>query len=158
MKLTKIASLLCLGLLFSQSSIASDADEFVGTWLLVHVQEANELGGWVIADSTVGIYGYINYSANGYMSFQSERPGGPDFTNKGIGDFTNEELRALVMNYGAYFGTYEIDEKAKTVTHNIIGNLIRSRAGTSTSRTYSFNESQLTLTIGESLRYVWRRP
>lgn len=158
MKLKKIASLLCIGLLFSQSSIASDADEFVGTWLLVHIQERNESGDWVIQDSTVGSYGYINYSADGYMSFQSERPGGPDFTNNGILDFTIEELRVLLMNYGAYFGTYEIDEQAKTVTHNIIGNVIRSRAGTSTSRAYTFNGSQLTLTTREVLRYVWRRP
>lgn len=158
MKLTKIASVLCLGLFFSQSSIASDADEFIGTWLLVHIQERNESGDWVIADSTVGSYGYINYSANGYMSFQSERPGGPDFTNNGILDFTIEELRDLLTSYGAYFGTYTIDEQAKTVTHNIIGNIIRSRVGASTSRTYTFNESQLTLTISERLRYVWRKP
>lgn len=157
-KLTRIACALCLGLLFSPASIASDADEFVGTWLLVHIQERNESGDWVISDSTVGSYGYINYSANGYMSFQSERPGGPDFTNKNILDFTIEELRVLLTSYGAYFGTYEIDQQTKTVTHNIIGNVIRSRAGTSTSRTYAFNESQLTLTTNGRLRYVWRKP
>lgn len=158
MKLTKIISLLSLVLLFSQSSIASDADDFIGTWLLVHIQERNESGDWEILDSTVGSYGYINYSADGYMSFQSERPGGLDFTNSGILDFSIEELRVLVMNYGAYFATYEIDEQAKTVTHNIIGNVIRSRAGTAALRAYTFNGSQLTLTTDDRLRYVWQRP
>lgn len=158
MKLANIISVLFLGLLFSQSSIASDADDFVGTWLLVHIQEITESGDWVIADSTVGSYGYINYSANGYMSFQSERPGGPDFTNSGFLDFTAEELRAVLTSYGAYFGTYEIDEQEKSVTHNIIGSINRSLAGISTSRVYTFDDQQLTLTTGGRIRYVWKKP
>ncbi|MFT4887725.1 MAG: hypothetical protein ACJA2D_002875 [Pseudohongiellaceae bacterium] len=158
MKLRMITALLCLGFLFSQSSNASDANQFVGTWLLVHIQSRNDSGDWVIPDSAAGSTGYLTYSNDGYMSFQSEQPGGPDFKNKGFLDFTIEELRAVLSNYGAYFGTYEIDEHANTMTHNVVGNINRSRTGTSSSRTYVFDESQLTLTIGESLRYVWKRP
>jgi hypothetical protein len=143
MKLRMIISLLCLGFVFSKSSYASDADQFIGTWLLVHIQSRNESGDWVVPDSAAG--------SNGYL-------GGPDFTNKGFLDFTIEELRAVLLNYGAYFGTYEIDEHARTMTHNVVGNINQSRAGTSSSRTYAFDEPQLTLTIGESLRYVWKRP
>jgi hypothetical protein len=92
------------------------------------------------------------------MSFQSARPGAPDFTNKGFLDFTIEELRAVLLNYGAYFGTYEIDEHATTMTHNVVGNINRSQIGTSSSRIYVFDGNRLTLTIGKSLRYVWKRP
>jgi hypothetical protein len=158
MKLRIIISLLCLGFVFSKSSYASDADQFIGTWLLVHIQSRNESGDWVVPDSAAGSNGYLTYSSDGYMSFQSARLGGPDFTNKGFLDFTIEELRAVLLNYGAYFGTYEIDEHARTMTHNVVGNINQSRAGTSSSRTYAFDEPQLTLTIGESLRYVWKRP
>lgn len=158
MSQTKIASALFLVLFFSHSSTASDADDFVGTWLLVHIQERNESGDWVIPNSTVGTSGYINYSTNGYMSFQSQRPGGLDFTNNSFADSTAEELKRVLMNYGAYFGTYEINEKSKTVTHYIIENIDRSRAGISTSRVYSFDEQQLTLTTGGRIRYVWRKP
>jgi len=158
MNLRMIISLLYLGLLFSQSSNASDADQFIGTWLLVHIQSRNESGDWVIPDSAAGSTGYLTYSGDGYMSFQSAQPGGPDFTNKGFLDFTIEELRAVLLNYGAYFGTYEVDEHARTMIYNVVGNINRSRAGTSSPRTYVFDEPQLTLTIGESLRYVWKRP
>lgn len=158
MKPTKLAISLFSILFFSHTIIADGADDFVGTWLLVHIQERTDTGDWVIPDATVGTSGYINYSANGYMSFQAQRPGGPDFTSSGIVDFTSEELRLVLMNYGAYFGTYEIDEQSKTVTHNIIENLNRSGAGISTSRIYTFDEQQLTLTTGGRIRYVWRKP
>ena len=145
-------------LLFAQTSVASDKDEFIGTWLLVHSQVLNESGNWQVPENSVGMIGSISYSANGYMSFQSSRLGRSEILDGRIDDLPIEGLRALLSSYSAYYGTYEIDEENKTVTHNIIASSFLTAAGTSFVRTYSFSESQLTLLNGEDRRFVWKRP
>ncbi len=40
-------------LLFTQASAASDKDEFIGTWLLVHSQVLNESGNWEVLDGRI---------------------------------------------------------------------------------------------------------
>lgn len=131
-------------LLFTQTSAASDKDEFIGTWLLVHSQVLDESGNWEVPENSVGMIGSISYSANGYMSFQSSRSDRSEILD--------------VSSYSAYYGTYEIDEENRTVTHNIIASSSPSAAGTSTVRTYSFSGSELTLLNGENRRFVWKRP
>ena len=139
-------------LLFTQTSAASDKDEFIGTWLLVHSQVLNESGNWEVPENSVGMIGSISYSANGYMSFQSSRPDRSEIPDVRIDDMPIEGLRALLSSYSAYYGTYEIDEE------NRIASSSPSAAGTSTVRTYSFSGSQLTLLNGENRRFVWKRP
>jgi hypothetical protein len=150
--------ILLSALLFTQTCAASDKDELVGTWLLVHSQVLNESGNWEVPENSVGMIGSISYSANGYMSFQSSRSNRSEILDGRIDDMPIEGLRAFLSSYSAYYGTYEIDEENRTVTHNIIGSSFRSPAGTSTVRTYSFSGSQLTLLNGENRRFVWKRP
>jgi len=150
--------ILLSALIFTQSNAASDKDEFIGTWLLVHSQVLNESGNWEVQESSVGMIGSISYSANGYMSFQSSRRDRSEIPDGSIDDMPVEGLRALLSSYSAYYGTYEIDEENRTVTHNIIASSFPSGAGTSTVRTYSFSGSQLTLHNGENRRFVWERP
>lgn len=154
---TTLISLLS-ALLFTQTSAASDKDEFIGAWLLVHSQVLNESGNWEVSENSVGMIGSISYSANGYMSFQSSRLGRPEILAGKIDDMPIEGLKALLSSYSAYYGTYEIDEENRTVTHNIIGSSFPAAADTSTVRTYSFSGSQLTLLNGENRRFVWKRP
>ena len=145
-------------LLFTQTSAASDKDDFIGTWLLVHSQVLSESGNWEVPENSVGMIGAISYSANGYMSFQSSRLDRSEILDGGIDDMPIEGLRALLSSYSGYYGTYEIDEENRTVTHTIIGSSFPTAAGTSTIRTYTFNGSQLTLLNGENRRFVWKRP
>lgn len=145
-------------LLFIQTSAASDKDEFIGTWLLVHSQVLNESGNWEVPENSVGMMGSISYSANGYMSFQSSRLGRSEIPDGRINDMPIEGLRALLSSYSAYYGTCEIDEENKTVTHNIIGSSFLTATDTSFVRTYLFSGSQLTLLNGENRRFVWKRP
>jgi len=145
-------------LLFTQTSAASDKDDFIGTWLLVHSQVLSESGNWEVPENSVGMIGAISYSANGYMSFQSSRLDRSEILDGGIDDMPIEGLKALLSSYSGYYGTYEIDEENRTVTHTIIGSSFPTAAGTSTIRTYTFNGSQLTLLNGENRRFVWKRP
>ena len=46
-------------LLFTQTSAASDKDDFVGTGLLVHTQVLNESGNWEIPENSVGMIGSV---------------------------------------------------------------------------------------------------
>ena len=158
MAIRNIFIILFSALLFTQSSAASDKDEFIGTWLLVHSQVLNESGIWEVQENSVGMIGSINYSGNGYMSFQSSRPDHSEIPDGRIEDMPIEGLRALFSSYSAYYGTYEIDEENGTVTHNIIASSSPSAAGISTVRTYSFSGSELTLLNGENRRFVWKRP
>ncbi len=158
MKLKIVTALISLSLFFSQASNASDSDEFIGTWLLVHFQVTNESGDWVVPTNAVGRVGYINYSPEGYMSFQTMQTNRPNFSTNRVPDVPPAEIVEAFRSYVAYFGTYEIDEQAKTVIHHRIGFLNPNASNTSAVRSYTFYGKQLTLQIGENSRYVWRRP
>ena len=47
--------------------------------------------------------------------------------------------------YEAYYGTYEIDEQAHTVTHHVEGALVRALVGKNLTRVYRFEDGQLIL-------------
>ena len=46
----------------------------------------------------------------------------------------------------AYFGTFEVNEQAHTVTHHVEGALVRSLIGNDLTRVYRFSGNQLVLT------------
>jgi len=83
----------------------------VGLWRLV----AMTAGGQVNPERGERATGMILYDATGTMSVQimPDRPrrkwSGPQPTP--------EEALDTVVGYSAYFGTYRVDEQAKTVTH-----------------------------------------
>ena len=107
-----------------QSDAASDmAKRFVGTWRLVSITADGK------ADPNRGPHptGLIYYDANGYMAVQiMPDQARPQFAG---GQPTPDEAKAAMTGYTAYFGTYTIDEKARTVTHHRTGNIIPGGLG-----------------------------
>jgi hypothetical protein len=85
-------------------------------------QEAKHLfGAWRYVGAKVdgkpisGPKGIIYYDASGHMSVQVA----PDRQRGKAGsEATPEEAKAAIDGYIAYFGTYSIDESARTVTHH----------------------------------------
>lgn len=87
----------------------------IGTWRLVSIE-----GGATPGNRGTKPTGLIVYDAHGYMAAQimPDRP-----RPKWTGTPTPEQMAEAFRGYTAYFGTYTIDEKAKTVTHHRQGML-----------------------------------
>jgi hypothetical protein len=47
--------------------------------------------------------------------------------------------------YEAYYGTYDANEQAHTVTHHVQGSLVRALIGKDLTRVYRFSDGQLIL-------------
>jgi hypothetical protein len=113
----------------------STRDKLVGSWRLAWVEEQ-------LADGTMKKYtdrvGTIVYTRDGHMSVQIMLPEGQD---PGANPVKYDQ-----GHYEAYYGPYEIDEAAHTVTHHVEGALVRSLIGKNLTRVYRFEGKQLILT------------
>ena len=105
----------CVGESGQGKSQAELRKAFVGTWRLVSIE-----GGANDGNRGAKPSGLIIYDAMGNMAAQimPDRPR-PKYT----GTPTPEQALDAMRGYGAYFGTYTIDEKAGTVTHHRQGML-----------------------------------
>jgi hypothetical protein len=102
----------------SQSAAKGDAAKrFIGTWRLVSITENGRMDLHRGRRPT----GLIYYDANGYMAVQimPDRPR-PKYAGASP---TPDEAKAAISGYTAYFGTYTIDERARTVTHHRTGDI-----------------------------------
>jgi hypothetical protein len=74
---------------------------------------------------------------------------------------TPEEAQAALIGYAAYFGTYRIDERARTVTHHREGNINPGGLGDFVRRYEFLADDTLALMPVEnenpSRRLVWQR-
>jgi hypothetical protein len=87
------------------------AKRIVGLWRMVGMTT----GGQVNPERGARATGMLLYDATGHMTVQimPDRP-----RRKWAGPQpTPEEARDTVIGYSAYFGTYRVDEEARTVTH-----------------------------------------
>ncbi len=98
--------------------------------------------------------GIIIYDAHGYMACQVA----PDREVSKAGDKpTGEEAIAALDGHIAYFGTYTVDEQARTVTHHRDGSVQPGDKG-AVVRGYEFVGDRLILRpVGTSMEVVWER-
>ena len=134
------------------------ARKLLGTWKIISL-EAHDSTGRVSYPFGREPKGYIAYDATGHMGvhiMNPERPKPDPGSNNARG-------------YLAYFGTYEIDEKAGVVIHHMEGNTNPNLTGTDYIRYYDFDGDILTLTATNlvdgkyapkspnAIRVTWRR-
>jgi hypothetical protein len=104
-----------------QAAGSSDtgARQFVGTWRLVSL-EGDSLS--LLARRGDHPMGYLYYDATGHMAVQIQpdrsRPSWPPTRVP-----SQAEALEAVTGYVAYFGTYQIDSRARSVTHHREGAL-----------------------------------
>lgn len=127
--------------------IPSDQQRLLGTWKLVSYVRVDVSSG--TRSDVMGTHpsGYIQYGADGRMivmiaSSDRKRPVGPVPTP--------DEAEALIRSMLAYAGSYSIDSKARTITHQIDVSWDQSRTGEALVRRYSFDGDRLTLTTEPS--------
>ena len=143
------------GVASGQSASQADISKrFIGTWRLVSI----ELDGQ--ADPNRGAHptGLIYYDAAGYMAAQimPDRPR-PKYAGS---QPTPEEAKTALIGYTAYFGTYSIDERTRTVTHHRKGCINPGLVGVDAVRRYEFAAADrliLTPVENPSSRLTWER-
>src|SRR5579872_3736823 len=120
-------------------------DQFVGTWTLVSF-EFKRSDGVVMNVMGTDATGMIIYDAHGHMSGQMMRADRPTFAENDQQKGSDDEVRAAVEGYIAYFGDYVIDEAEKSVSHVTKGALFPNLVGQEQKRFYEFSGNRLTLT------------
>jgi hypothetical protein len=147
--------------------------ELIGAWRLVSIQiegpNGPSIDPFYNADST----GLLVYDASGWMSVQivgQHRPAMEAPASRPPHDTTHATpqdaaLKAVVLDtYYAYFGTWEYDEAAATVTHHIKSSLIPGETGVSYSQTVALEDGRLVFTTRRDVaggtavqKKVWQR-
>jgi hypothetical protein len=107
----------------------------------------------VYGDHPVGV---ISYDKSGHMSVHLMTPHRVNFEKADKALCTAAEAEAAIRSYDAYFGTYEVDEVRKIITHHVIGSLLPNWSGTAQPRFYDFSGNRLILTTKEIL-YAGRK-
>ena len=135
------------------SATAQDVkSRFIGTWRLVSIT-SDSVSGTIRGTRPTG---YISYDGTGHMAVQIQpdrkRPSWP-----GSRAATTEELAEAARGYTAYFGTWTVDEKARTVTHHREGAL--NLDVVDYVRRYTFDGDRLTLAPVDrpGLELLWER-
>lgn len=120
---------------------ARDTPRFLGTWRLV-------------SDTQTGI---MIYDSLGNMTAQVM----PNRMRRkyAAAEPTPEEAKDAITGYLAYFGTYSVDEQARTVTHHRNGNINPGGIGDDVVRAYVFetNDRLILTPAGSTNKIVWER-
>ena len=150
---SKRTVLIFLCLLFVPVFAQASESSFVGTWDLLLVEEKTDTGDWISAprfghSKPAGI---LMYDDKGNMAVQVTT--NPRFTG------WSAERPEMVNGYVAYYGTYEINADAATITHHRLCHSNVDVANLSVVRSFSFSDDAHTLTLmpGKNFRLTWRR-
>jgi hypothetical protein len=155
-------------LVSAQAKDSSLRKKFVGVWKLVSCESKNKTSGEARYPFGPNPVGRITYDQAGRMSALLMNPGRRPVggspargSTAVIGEASCDEIREMVTGFIAYFGSFEIDESARTVIHHVQASLIPSWVGKDLRRTYEFSRAnQLVLTATSDLgttRLVWQR-
>src|SRR5947209_7211969 len=113
----------------------SPKQKLIGAWQLAWIDEQAADGN---IKRITDRQGTLLYTRDGHMSVQimlpsvQSAPGG-------------NPVKYDQAGYEAYFGTYEVDEQAHTVTHHVRGSVVRALIGKDLTRVYRFSDGQLVL-------------
>jgi hypothetical protein len=120
-------------------------ERIVGAWRL-ETRTVRDAKGSVILDPVLGKapIGRLHYDASGEMMLQMMRqdrkqpisvPAKPE-------DAKNPRI---VLGYDAYFGTFEVNESAGTITHHVEGSLFPEDLGDDFTRKFTLDGDRFTL-------------
>jgi Lipocalin-like domain len=131
-------------------NIQSAAQRLIGSWRYV----GSTLEGKPFPDRGASAQGIIIYDRHGHMACHVAPD--RDVTRAGP-EPTGEEAKAALANHIAYFGTYSVDEQARTVTHHRQGSVQPGDKG-DVARGYEFVGERLILRpVGTTREVIWER-
>ena len=128
----------------------TDAQRLIGSWR--HI--GSTMNGQPRPGQGAHPRGIIIYDVHGHMACQVA----PDRVVTKAGERpTGEEAIAALDSHIAYFGTYSVDEKARTVTHHRQGSVQPGDKG-DLVRGYELNGDRLILRpLGTKVEVIWER-
>jgi hypothetical protein len=107
-------------------------ERFVGAWRLAWMEAPGPDGKIV---RITGRKGTLMYTREGRTSVQIQFP-------ESEAAVSNDYVRE---GYEASFGTYEVNERAQTITRHVEGSITRGLVGQSLTRAYRFSDGRLTM-------------
>jgi hypothetical protein len=108
----------------------SAEDKLIGAWHLVSLEGPGPDGKM---NRVTDLKGMLLYTQDGHMSVQLMYP-------KSASDLTNDYVK---NGYEASFGSYDVDERAHTVTHHVQGSITEGLVGKELPRAYQFSDGRL---------------
>ena len=143
-----------------------DKDKFNGAWKLISTDYRGE-DGEVTYPFGEEVVGQLMYDGKGNMGAQIIRADRPNFASGDWHKGTPEEIKAAFEGYRCYYGTYDVDEEKKMITHHVIGSSYPNwmAEGVDHVRYYEFSGNRLILRTvplligGKKMvgRLVWER-
>jgi len=129
----------------SAQSSASVRQRVAGAWRL-ETRTVRDATGNVIVDRVLGKapIGRLLYDASGVMMLQMMRQDRkqPISVPPNPADAKNPRI---VLGYDAYFGTFEVNESAGTITHHVEGSLFPEDLGEDFTRKFTLDGDRFTL-------------
>jgi hypothetical protein len=105
-----------------ETQAANLAQSLIGTWRPVEFARMSGTGR--LFPFGTPPRGYLIYDNTGHVVFEVVRPGVPRPMAKGGGSPADAaELQRYLESFSGFFGTYQVNEAAKTVTHRLEGEL-----------------------------------
>ena len=124
-----------------------DKEKFAGVWKLISVEYLSEDGevNYQVGREPIGRLIYDSKENVSVHIFDVRRP---KFASNDCLKGTPEEIKSAFEGSRCYFGTYEVDEKRKVVTHHVQGSIYPNLIGVDNDRYYDFSGNCLTLRTG----------
>ena len=105
--------------------------------------------------------GRILYQAKGHMSAQLIAPSTASFDSNDPLRATSDEAVTAWRNYIGYWGTYSVDAKARTITHQIEGSWFPNWIGQKQIRSFRFMDNRRLMLEADSPAWhatlIWER-
>ena len=128
-----------------EAAAMTEAGKFPGAWRLVSAEYRSADGSLVDSPWGPEPQGMLMYDAYGNMSAQLSRKDRVRFAGGDQLRATPEEIKAAFESYNAYWGRYEVDERARTVTHRVQQAMFPNWTETNQIRHYEFHNGRLIL-------------
>jgi hypothetical protein len=158
----RTASALIFGVFLPSEGAAAQttAKDLLGTWTLVSITMEKDGKKADLFGSNP--QGQETRAANGLVSVIITRSDLPKFASNNRQSGTPEENKAVVQGSIAYFGTFTVDEVAKTVTYHLESCSFPNWSGIQRISTFNISGDELTFpnpvsSIGVSDQVVWKR-
>jgi len=144
-----------------------------GVWELISLED-HQPDGRIVYSWGRAATGTISYTPGGRVSVQILGDPHPTFAAGNVFNSSgrallpaaaNDEIRTAYSGYYAYFGTYEIDENKRVVTHRVVSSLRPQETSLIYERPYEITGDRLVLRYpmpndgggGNTRVVVWRR-
>ena len=150
------------------TSSAAERKKFIGMWRLTSGESKDQVTGEVSYPWGKNPFGRLMYDEAGRVFVQLMNPG-----RRSVGGISNigaaaaiasssaDDMREMLTGFNAYFGTFAVDEPARTVIHHVQSALIPSWVGSDQRRGYQFSAAgeliMLNTASRADYRLVWKR-